>query len=67
MSIIALTARGLCIWGSIGIVYAIIVLIFRVYRSLLVLPYLNITKNSSLEDFEREVLAHPVFLLQPAI
>ncbi len=41
--------------------------IFRVYRSLLVLPYLNVTENSSLEEFEREVLTHPVFLLQPAM
>ena len=32
--------------------------------SLFVLPYLNITENSSLEEFEREVLTHPVFLLQ---
>ena len=30
MSIIALTARGLRIWGTVGIVYAIIVLIFGV-------------------------------------
>src|SRR5438128_6132495 len=30
--------------------------IFRGYRSLFVLPYLNITENSSLEEFEREVL-----------
>jgi uncharacterized membrane protein len=30
MSIIALTARGLRIWGMVGIVYAIIVLIFGV-------------------------------------
>ena len=37
--------------------------IFRVYRALLVLPYLNVTENASLEEFEREVLAHPVFLL----
>jgi deazaflavin-dependent oxidoreductase (nitroreductase family) len=37
--------------------------IFRGYRSLQVLPYLNVTENSSLEEFEREVLAHPVFLL----
>ena len=41
--------------------------IFRVYRSLFVLPYLNVTANSSLEEFEREVLTHPVFLLQPAM
>jgi hypothetical protein len=41
--------------------------IFRVYRALLVLPYLNVTENSSLEEFEREVLTHPVFLLQPAM
>ncbi len=41
--------------------------IFRVYRSLFVLPYLNVTANSSLEEFEREVLTHPVFLLQSAM
>jgi deazaflavin-dependent oxidoreductase (nitroreductase family) len=40
--------------------------IFRVYRALLVLPYLNVTENSSLEEFEREVLTHPVFLVQSA-
>ena len=28
---------------------------------------INITENSSHKEFEREVLAHPVFLLQPAI
>ena len=38
--------------------------IFRVYRALLVLPYLNVTENSSLEEFEREAQGHPVFLLQ---
>jgi deazaflavin-dependent oxidoreductase (nitroreductase family) len=38
--------------------------IFRVYRANFVLPYLNVTENSSLEEFEREVLTHPVFLLQ---
>ena len=38
--------------------------IFRVYRSLFVLPYLNVTENSSLEEFEREILTHPIFLLQ---
>jgi deazaflavin-dependent oxidoreductase (nitroreductase family) len=41
--------------------------IFRVYRSLFVLPYLNVNANSSLEEFEREVLTHPVFLLQSAM
>ena len=41
--------------------------IFFVYRYLFVLPYLNITVNSSLEEFEREVLTHPVFLLQSAM
>ncbi len=40
--------------------------IFRVYRALLVLPYLDVTENSSLEEFEREVLTHPVFLVQSA-
>ncbi len=43
------------------------VVIFRMYRSLWVLPYLNVTEHSSLEEFEREVLTHPVFLLQPAM
>jgi hypothetical protein len=28
--------------------------------------YLSVTADSSLEDFEREVLTHPVFLLQTA-
>lgn len=42
-------------------------LIFRVYRALLVLPYLDVTENASLEKFEREVLTHPVFLVQPAL
>jgi deazaflavin-dependent oxidoreductase (nitroreductase family) len=41
--------------------------IFRVYRSLLVLPYLGVTERSSLEECEREVLAHPVFLVRPAM
>jgi deazaflavin-dependent oxidoreductase (nitroreductase family) len=41
--------------------------IFRVYRSLFVLPYLDVTDDSSLEQFEREVLTHPVFLLQAAM
>ena len=40
--------------------------IFRMYRALSVLPYLNVTEHSSLKEFEREVLTHPVFLLQPA-
>lgn len=41
-------------------------LIFRVYRALMVLPYLNVTEHSSLEEFEREVLTHPVLLVQSA-
>jgi deazaflavin-dependent oxidoreductase (nitroreductase family) len=40
--------------------------IFRVYRALQVLPYLNVTESSSLEEFEREALTHPVFLVQSA-
>ena len=40
--------------------------LIRMYRSLFVLPYLNVTASSSLEEFEREVLTHPVFLLQSA-
>ena len=41
MSIIALTARGLRIWGSIGIVYAIIVLIFGVSQSTMLVGNLH--------------------------
>jgi deazaflavin-dependent oxidoreductase (nitroreductase family) len=41
--------------------------IFRRYRARMVLPYLNVIETSSLEEFEREVLTHPVFLLQPAM
>ncbi len=41
--------------------------VIRWYRNLFVLPYLNVTVDSSLEEFEREVLTHPVFLLQPAM
>ena len=41
--------------------------IIRVYRSLFVLPYLNVTLESSLEEFEREVLTHPFFLIQSAM
>ena len=41
--------------------------LIRVYRSFFVLPYLNVTVDSSLEEFEREVLTHPVFLLQTAM
>lgn len=40
--------------------------IFRRYRARQVLPYLGVTENSSLEEFEREVLTHPVFLVQSA-
>jgi deazaflavin-dependent oxidoreductase (nitroreductase family) len=41
--------------------------IFRLYRSLFVLPYLNVTENSTLEEYERESLTHPVFLIQSAM
>ena len=41
--------------------------IIRVFRSFFVLPYLNVNVDSSLEEFEREVLTHPVFLLQSVI
>jgi deazaflavin-dependent oxidoreductase (nitroreductase family) len=41
--------------------------LIRGYRYFFVLPYLNVTVNSSLEEFEREVLTHPVFLLQSAM
>lgn len=35
----------------------------RVYRTFFVLPYLNVTVESPLVEYEREVLTHPVFLL----
>ncbi len=41
MSIIALTARGLRIWGLVGIVYAIIVLIFGVSQSNILAGHLH--------------------------
>ncbi len=41
MSIIALTARGLRIWGIVGIVYAIIVLIFGVSQSNMLVGHLH--------------------------
>ncbi len=41
MSIIALTARGLRIWGMVGIVYAIIVLIFGVSQSTMLVGHLH--------------------------
>jgi heme-degrading monooxygenase HmoA len=53
--------------ATYGVVNWVRNLRFRLYRSLSVLPYLNVTENSSLEEFEREVLAHPVFLLPPAM
>ena len=40
---------------------------FHMYRALFVLPYLGVTENASLEEFEREVLTHPVFLVQSAL
>src|SRR5256884_9889097 len=41
MSIIALTASGLRIWGMVGIVYAIIVLIFGVSHSTMLVGHLH--------------------------
>ena len=41
MSIIALTASGLRIWGMIGIVYAIVVLIFGVSHSTILVGNLH--------------------------
>ncbi|MBO0803773.1 MAG: nitroreductase family deazaflavin-dependent oxidoreductase [Nocardiopsaceae bacterium] len=38
--------------------------IVRAYRRRLVLPYLDVTPDSPLEEFEREVLTHPVFLIE---
>lgn len=42
MSIIALTASGLRLWGKVGIVYAIIVLIFGVSHSNLLVGNLRL-------------------------
>ena len=42
MSIIALTASGLRIWGIVGIVYAIIVLIFGVSQSTMLVGHLHL-------------------------
>jgi hypothetical protein len=41
MSIIALTASGLRIWGMVGIVYAIVVLIFGVSQSTILVGNLH--------------------------
>ena len=41
MSTIALTTRGLRIWGTVGIVYAIIVLIFGVSQSTMLIGNLH--------------------------
>jgi hypothetical protein len=40
-------------------------LIVRVYRRLLVLPFLDVDMESSSEEFERAALTHPVFLIRP--
>ncbi len=42
------------------------VVLVRRYRSLFVLPSLSVTMNASLEECERRVLAHPVFLVERA-
>jgi hypothetical protein len=39
--------------------------IFRVYRSLMVLPFQGVTAYASLGECERDVLVHPVFLVLP--
>lgn len=36
----------------------------RVYRYFFVLPYLNVSMDSSLEEFEREAQTHPFFLIE---
>jgi deazaflavin-dependent oxidoreductase (nitroreductase family) len=38
----------------------------RMYRHFTLSRYLNVGVNASLEEFEREVLTHPVFLVQSA-
>jgi hypothetical protein len=39
----------------------------RGYRHFILSSHLNVAANASLEEFEHEVLTHPVFLLQSAI
>ena len=39
----------------------------RMYIRFTLSRYLNVAVNASLEEFEREVLAHPVFLVQSAM
>ena len=39
----------------------------RMYRHFILSRYLNVALNASLEEFEQEVLTHPVFLLESAI
>jgi deazaflavin-dependent oxidoreductase (nitroreductase family) len=41
--------------------------VIQVYRSLFVFPYLDVNVDSSLEEYEQEVLTHPVFLLRSVI
>jgi hypothetical protein len=36
----------------------------RIYRRFFALPYLSVTLESTLEEFEREVRTHPVFRIQ---
>lgn len=38
----------------------------RMYRRYMVLPYLNVTMNSPLAEFEQEARTHPVFLIHSA-
>jgi hypothetical protein len=40
-------------------------LVVRLYRRLMVLPYLDVQMDSPLEEFERSVSTHPVFLIEP--
>ncbi|MBO0794289.1 MAG: nitroreductase family deazaflavin-dependent oxidoreductase [Ktedonobacteraceae bacterium] len=51
--------RAAVLSGPPGIPVALV----RWYRAHLVLPYLNITETSTLEEFEHEVQTHPVFLV----
>jgi hypothetical protein len=39
----------------------------RMYRHFVLSSYLNVAVNASLEEFEHEVLTHPVFLVQSAM
>jgi hypothetical protein len=41
--------------------------IVRIFRRFFVLPYLDVDLNSSVDDFVRSAVNHPVFRVQPVV